>query len=92
MHKIKVALRSEIDAIKNGDPLESTEATPKKAGGRKRKAADDEDSNGATPTPKKQRARPKKQVTPDVQDDDEEVKAELVKAKLEDDGEAEKSL
>jgi hypothetical protein len=61
MFKIKIALRAEIDAIKNGDPLApAAEATPKKAAGRKRKAATDEDGEV---TPKK-RGRAKKNAAP----------------------------
>ncbi|KAF2819726.1 hypothetical protein CC86DRAFT_412652 [Ophiobolus disseminans] len=64
--KVKIAYRTEIEAIKNGKPFEAAvEATPKKAaGGRKRKAANGEDSE-ETPTKKGGRAKKEKVVESD---------------------------
>ncbi|KAH8727967.1 hypothetical protein GQ44DRAFT_770026 [Phaeosphaeriaceae sp. PMI808] len=50
MNKIKIALRAEIDAIKNGGAAEpQTKDTPKKAAGRKRKSAAVEDDSDISP-------------------------------------------
>jgi hypothetical protein len=76
MNRLKIALRAEIDAIKNGTVFEAAaDATPKKAPGRKRKgAATEEDGEG---TPKK-RGRPKKGAAPEatVKDEPKEMDIE----------------
>jgi hypothetical protein len=60
MFKMKAALRTEIDAIKNGETVvASTENTPKKSTDRKRKTAADEDGE---PTPKKRNRAKKNSV------------------------------
>jgi hypothetical protein len=64
MFKMKQALRAEIDAIKNGESVvASTENTPKKAAGRKRKVATDED--GEPILKKRGRAKKKAVVEPE---------------------------
>jgi hypothetical protein len=50
MNKIKIALRAEIDAIKNRESNEaSADITPKKAAGRKRKATPTDNDGELTP-------------------------------------------
>jgi hypothetical protein len=75
MTKVKNALRAEMDAIKNGEPLDATaptaEVTPKKtATPRKRKAKAEAGAEDGEETPKKRgRGRPKKNVEAEAKDE-----------------------
>jgi hypothetical protein len=86
MFKIKNALRAEIDAIKNGDPLApAAETTPKKAGVRNRKATADEDGLATS----KKRGRAKKHAAPEAEShvpvkDEPEDEFEIEMEKVED--------
>jgi hypothetical protein len=87
MFKTKNALRAEIDAIKNGDPIEASapaESTPKKAAStsktpRKHKGKADGEGD-ANATPSKRVRKQKGTAAEKIEDDDEPI----IKPEIED--------
>ncbi|KAF2853945.1 hypothetical protein T440DRAFT_496772 [Plenodomus tracheiphilus IPT5] len=72
INKMLIALKPELDALKAGQPLPTTEATPKKTPTPRKRKGKGDDAGDGDGSPKK-RGRPKKSVTPKDEVDEEDI-------------------
>lgn len=75
--RLKGTLKNELEALKNGTPLE--EGTPKKVATPRKRKGKDADANGDAEASPTKKGRKKKVVEPEIEDDAEDlgVKAEV---------------